>query len=239
MRFALMVAALMSMLATSTWAQQPAGAYLDGGTSTVGVILVHGRYRGLGSAESEVVNPLRIALHERLGVHTLSLDYPQTAGSRNAQDEVTNFPAAHQRIAQAISFLTHERGVTQIYLVGHSLGTRITISYLATNSVPSLRGYIGIGIYGGGCDGDTFDPLASLCNLKTIRRKDPNLPILDVVAMSNPKDVRFADERQKLVSPTYQQVRIRGADHNFRRKQDDMLDVVTAWVKAQSELPRK
>jgi uncharacterized protein len=231
------IGVLMSVLLAPAWAAQPEGAYLDGGKSTVGVILLHGRHGGRGSAESEVVNPLRIALHDRLGVHTLSLEYPQTAGSRSAQDEAANFPAAYQRIDEAIAFLTGEKGVTRIYLMGHSLGTRITIGYLATHPVPALRGYIGVGIYGSGrCVDGAFDPLATLCNLETLLRNNPALPILDVVAMDNPKDVAFADGRSKLVSPTYRQVRIAGADHNFVRKEGEMLDAVTGWLKQQTRL---
>jgi uncharacterized protein len=236
----LVIGVLLSALAASAWAAQPDGAYLDGGKSTVGVILLHGRFGGGGSAESPVVNPLRIALHDRLGIHTLSLNYPETAHSRSARDEADNFPAAYERITAAIAFLTGEKGVTRIYLMGHSLGTRITISYLATHPVPALRGYIGVGIYGGGrCEGGgTPDPLATLCNLKMLLDKNPTLPILDVVAMQNQKDVGFADGRSKLVSATYKQLRIDGADHDFQLKEQEseMVDAVTAWVKQQSGL---
>lgn len=237
MRFLrLFIGALICALPASAWPLPPQGAYLDGGKSAIGVILVHGRYRGRGSAESEVVNPLRIALHDRLDVHTVSLEYPQTEGSRDAEDEAANFPAAFERIAAAAEFLTREQGVTRIYLMGHSLGARITIAYLATHTMPGLRGYIGIGIRGGGCEGDAFDPLATFCNLKTVLRNDLALPILDMVAAADAKEVRFADLRQRLLSPTYRQIRIEGADHNFRRAESVMVDDVTAWVKQQAGL---
>ena len=223
---------------TGAWADQPEGEYLDGGKSTVGVILVHGRFSGRGGPDSPVVGPLRKALHDRLGVHTLSIDYPQTRGSRSASDEEGNFPAAHERVAQAIQFLTQEKGVTQIYLMGHSLGTRITISYMAANKdIPSLRGYIGVGIYGAGqCQDADYDPLATFCNLKTVLARNPAFPVLDVVAMDTSDDVRYAERRSELVSATYQQVRIDGADHDFKHKESDMLDTVTDWLKKQTEL---
>ena len=224
----------ISMLASIAWAEQPEGEYLDGGSSKVGVILVHGRFGGRGDAKSPVVNPLRIAIHKRLGYHTLSITYPQSGRSSSVADEVGNFPAAYQRLNSAIAFLTKEKGVTQIYVMGHSLGTRITTSYLANHSVPDLRGYIGVGIYGGGkCEEGEADPLNSLCNLKAILRNNPNLPVLDVVAMGDEKDVRFANGRTKLVSLTYRQVRIEDADHRFVRKEDEMVNIVVDWLKQQ------
>lgn len=226
----------LCMLTSIAWAAQPEGEYLDGGPSKVGVILVHGRFGGRGDAKSPVVNPLRIAIHELLGFHTLSITYPQSRRSKSATDEAANFPAAHQRLDSAISFLTKEKGVTRIYIMGHSLGTRITISYLANTSVPDLRGYIGVGIYGGGtCEAGDANPLDTLCNLKTILRNNPNLPVIDVVAMGDEKDVHFADGRAVLVSPTYRQVRVEDADHLFRRKEDDMVDAVVDWLKQQQK----
>src|SRR5262245_56246034 len=221
----------IGMLASVVFAEQPAGEYLDGETSRIGVILVHGRFGGHGDAKSPVVNPLRIAIHKRLGFHTLSINFPQTARSRSAADEVVNFPAAHRSIDSAIAFLTKEKGVAQIYLMGHSLGSRITTSYLANHPVPGLRGYIGVGIYGGGaCDKGDTNPLNSLCNLKAILERNPDLPIIDVVAMGNDDDVRFANGRAGLLSPSYKQVRIDGADHSFLRKEGEMLNAVIDWL---------
>jgi pimeloyl-ACP methyl ester carboxylesterase len=233
----LLIAALACLSLGTAKADQPDGAYLDGGKSTVGVILLHGRFSGRGGPDSPVVGPLRKALHDRLGVHTLSLEYPQTNRSRSASDEEGNFPAAHERIDQAIKFLTQEKGVTQIYLMGHSLGTRITISYMAANKdIPNLRGYIGVGIYGAGqCQNADYDPLATFCNLKTVLGRNPAFPVLDVVAMDTSDDVRYAERRTELVSATYQQIRI-DADHDFKHKEGDMLDTVTDWLKKQAGL---
>lgn len=227
----------MSMLVGIAWAEQPDGAYLDGGSSKVGVILVHGRYGGHGDARSPVVNPLRIAIHERLGFHTLSLDYPQSSRSRSAAEEVGNFPAAYQRLDSAIAFLTKEKGVTQIYVMGHSLGSRITTSYLAQNSVAALRGYIGVGVVGGSpkCQEGHTNPLNTWCNLKTILRNNSKLPVIDVVAMADKTDVHFADERTEFISTTYRQIRIDGADHKFHRKEDEMVNAVVDWLKQQQE----
>ena len=225
----------LALLADIVFAEQPEGKYLDGGRSKVGVVLVHGRFGGHGDATSPVVNPLRIAIHKHLGFHTLSINYPQRSRSKSAADEVGDFPAAYTRIDSAISFLTKEKGVTQIYVMGHSLGTRITTSYLANHTVPELRGYVGVGIYGGGpCDQGDANPLNSRCSLKTILEKNPTLPIVDVVAMGDETDVRFANGRTQLVSPMYRQVRVEGADHRFIRKEDEMVNIVIDWLREQT-----
>lgn len=220
------------MAAGNAGAKQPDGAYLDGGNSKVGVILVHGRFAT--GARSPVVNPLRIAIHERLGFHTLSLNYPAPRSTKSTPEGIVNFPAAYQRFNSAVRFLTKEKGVTQIYVMGHSLGTQITISYLAKNAVQGFRGYIGVAVYGGGeCQIGVANPLNSFCNLKTILSKTPGLPVIDVVAMGDQTDVSFASERKELVSPTYRQVLIEGADHSFHIKEDDMVNVVVDWLKLQ------
>ena len=230
------LAVALAAWAAPVRAGPPDGEYLDGGTSKVGVILVHGRFGGRGDARSPVVNPLRIALHKRLGVHTLSIEYPQSGRSRSAADEEANFPAAYERLDAAIRFLAAEKGATRIYVMGHSLGTRITTAYLARNAVPGLAGYIGVGVIGGtvGCQDREDDTLNTKCNLNAILQKVPALPILDVVADAEPNDVRFANRRTDLVSPTYKQVRVAGADHRFLSKEGEMLDIVTAWLKEQA-----
>lgn len=55
----------------------PQGLYLEAPGSTVAVILAHGQ--GLGP-DSQVVSPLRKAIHRELGMHTLSLQMPVLPG---------------------------------------------------------------------------------------------------------------------------------------------------------------
>lgn len=228
----------ITMLTSIAWAAQPDGAYLDGGSSKLGVILLHGRHGGNGHAKSPVVNPLRIAMHEHLGFHTLSLEYPQTYQSRDAAEEVVHFPAAYQRIDAAIAFLTKEKGVTQIYLMGHSLGVLISTSYLAKNPESAVKGFIGVGIVGKSpnCDEGDMKPHYPLCNIKAMLKNNVNFPVIDVVAMGESPDVRFAERRMNFVSSTYRQVRVEGADHSFTRKdrEDEMVNIILAWLKQQT-----
>ncbi len=223
----------MSVLAGAASAKPPDGAYLDGRSSKVGVILVHGRL-ARGNARSPVVDPLRIAIHRQLGFHTLSLNYPEPRVSKSAPEGAVNFAAVYQRFNAAIAFLAKEKGVTQIYIMGHSLGTQLTTAYLAGNAMQGLRGYIGVAIYGGGeCAKELANPFNSYCNLKTMLGKKPDLPVIDVIAMDDETDVGFADERAELVSPSYRQVRIEGADHLFRKQEKELVKAVIEWLKQQ------
>ncbi len=82
------------------------------------------------------------------------------------------------------------------------------------------------------CDKGAVNPLNSLCSLKTKLAKNPAIPIIDVVAMADETDVRFAGGRAQLVSP---QIGIEGADHRFVKKEDEMVDVVIHWLKQQTQ----
>lgn len=62
-------------------AQAPNGAYIDGRPSRPGVIQAHGQ--GL-TPTSQVVDPLRKAIHEALGMHTLPLQMPVIAGRHSS-----------------------------------------------------------------------------------------------------------------------------------------------------------
>jgi len=64
----------VTMFSLPVFADAPTdSAYLDGGTSKIGLILCHGR----GAYPTwKVVDPLRKKINERLGYHTLSLQMP-------------------------------------------------------------------------------------------------------------------------------------------------------------------
>jgi hypothetical protein len=231
--YMILLGCALSMPAIIVWAGPPDGLYLDGGKSSVGVILVHGR--GVGPS-GVVVNPLRIAIHERLGYHTISLSYPMSKSHKSAQEELKYFPDAYERIDAAISFLTKEKGVTRLYIIGHSLGTRITTSYLVNKLTPIIGGYIGIGVMGGmkkNCQKENAIPLSSWCNLKATLANNPVFPIMDVVALGDEEEASLAEERAAFISPTYQQIRIEGADHQFLSKGDEMVNRVVLWLKGQ------
>lgn len=197
-------------------------AYLDGKDSKVAVILCHGRGKG---PKWKVVNPLRRGIHKTLGYHTLSLQMP---ANRNSWREYgQDFPKAYRTIQAGIDFLKKEKKVEKIYLMGHSMGSRMATAFLAEYPNAGIDGFIGVGIRSGG-----EDPMDSEQNLRVI-----SLPVLDVYGNKGDGiDYYQADSRSDMVSRRYKQVVIDGADHQFNswKHEKEMVQVVVEWLRAKS-----
>ena len=199
----------------------PSNAYLDGKGSTIGVVLCHGR----GHYPTWlVVDPLRKGLNEQLGYHTLSIQMP--IGDVNWREYEDFFPDAHKRIAAAVRYLKNTKKVKTVYLMGHSMGSRMATSYLADNPNSGIAGFIGVGIRNGG-DG----PLDSNSNLRMVK-----IPVVDVYGDGGDgKDADHADARSDMVDKHYQQVLIPGADHKFidDEEEKEMVNAVVSWLRKQ------
>jgi len=216
------VALLVFLIATTVHADMPKGEYLEGKNSKVGVILAHGQ--GL-DPDSQVVGPLRRAINKELGFHTLSLQMPVIPGKRSPdkfQEYASTFPDAYQRIQAAIDFLKKEKGVERVYLMGYSMGGRMTSAFLANHPDSGIAGYIGVGLLAGG-----EEPLNTNLNLRAVK-----IPVLDVYA-ENDRDAKFAENRKSLVSERFKQVSIPGAKHDYGGYEDQVIAAVIAWMKEQ------
>ena len=109
----------------------------------------------------KVVNPLRKGVHANLGWHTLSLQMP--AENKNWEKYADDFPQAFKTIEQGIAFLQKEKGITTIYLMGHSMGSRMASAFIAENPDAPIQGLIVAGIRNNG-----GYPLDGMQNLKHI-----------------------------------------------------------------------
>lgn len=204
---------------THVMAQQPQGEYLES-KSKVAVVLAHGR--GI-SPDGNVVGALRRDIHKELGFHTLSLQMPDTgADSLESREVVAVFPEAYQRIQAAIDFLKKEKGVERVYLMGHSMGGRMTSGFLANNPDAGVAGFIGVGLVAGG-----KEPVNTNLNLRKVK-----LPVIDIYG-DNDMDARAASLRKPLVSERFVQVELRGAQHHYRRYEMPVADAVIEWLKKQ------
>jgi len=198
-------------------ADMPKGEYLVGKDSATAVILAHGRGQG---PDSHVVGPLRKGINKELGFHTLSLQMP-VLSSTNYLDYARTFPDAFKAIQAAIDYLTSEKGVKRIYLMGYSMGARMTTAFIVERPTLVIVGYIGVGLLEGG-----GKPLDANQNLSSIR-----LPVIDIFADKTPLDLKSAENRRSMVSDTFKQVRISGADHSFRGYDDQLVQAVIEWLK--------
>lgn len=202
-------------------AQVPAGEYLDGQGSKVGVILAHGQ--GL-DPDSQVVGPLRKAIHQELGYHTFSIQMPTIAGKRSPevfQEYASTFPDAYVAIQTAMDYLKG-KGVERIYLMGYSMGGRMTTAFLANKPDAGVVGYIGVGLWAGG-----QEPLNTNLNLRKVK-----IPVIDVYA-ENDRDAQFAEFRNPFVSDRFVQVPIPGAKHDYRGYEKPVAEAVVGWLKKQ------
>ena len=216
---AFLLAACQSISVKSNGPDIPTNAYLDGKGSTIGVVLCHGRGR---YPTWLVVDSLRKGLNEQLGYHTLSIQMP--IGNVNWREYENFFPDAHKRIADAVRYLKNTKNVKTVFLMGHSMGSRMATSYLADNPNSGIAGFIGVGMRNGG-----DAPLDSDSNLRMI-----NIPVVDVYGDGgNGKDAEHADTRSDMVGKHYQQVLIPGADHKFIDDEEEMVNAVVHWLRQQ------
>ena len=202
------------------FADKPEGSvYLDGGSNKYGLVLAHGKGK---YPTWLVVDPLRKGINEKLGYHTISLQMP--TGYSNWKDYADGFPQAYSTIEKAIAYLKNEKGVSHVYLFGHSMGSRMASAFVAEHPDHGLSGLIVAG-----CRNNGGQPLSCDQNLEGVV-----LPVLDIWGGKNGKDSRAASERSRLTSDTYTQVEISGANHKFEGKEDELVETVADWLKNQN-----
>ena len=203
---------------SNSYAETPKDAeYLDGGASKSALILAHGRGK---HPTWLVVEPLRNGVHEKLGYHTLSLQMPND-DDRHWKEYAEDFPTAYRIIDDAIRFLKQEKNIKKIYLMGHSMGSRMVSAYMAKNNNANINGLIIAGCRNNG--GEPFDCHENVSGLK--------LPILDIWGNGNYKDQTAAQDRSELKSKTYTQVAIDSAEHKFVGYDDEFVSAVVDWLK--------
>ena len=202
-------------------AQMPPGEFIEAKGATAAVILAHGRGQG---PDGQVVGPLRRAIAEGAGIHTLSLHMPVLA-TQDYLAYAATYPEAYNTLQSAMEFLSKEKGVKRIYVMGYSMGARMTTAFLADQPAPEVVGYIGIGVLEGG--GELLD--ANL-NIKKL-----TVPVIDLYADATPLDLSSAENRKALVGDRHKQVRIRGASHNFRGYDGALAEATVAWLKEREQ----
>jgi pimeloyl-ACP methyl ester carboxylesterase len=207
------------VLPLSAGADKPDGSvYLDGGDSASGLVLAHGRGK---HPTWLVVDPVRKGINEQLGYHTISLQMP--TGYSDWKDYVDGFPEAYGTIAEAVAYLNNEKGVSTVYLFGHSMGARMVSAFVSEYPDHKFSGLIVAG-----CRNNGGKPLACDQNLKGI-----TIPVLDIWGGKNGKDSKAASERKGMASATYTQIEIPGANHKFEGYESELVDAVANWIARQ------
>lgn len=184
-----------------------------------GVILIHGI--GAHPAWPQIIEPLRIDLPEH-GWSTLSIQMPILPNEANLQDYLPLMPEAPARIQAAVDFLK-AKGVNNIVIVAHSMGTSMANIYLSNKPDKSVHAYVAIGM--SNPFPKQYDNAKALATMQ--------LPILDLYGSQDLEVVKsFAAARAQSgkANKRYSQVRIEGADHFFTDMQDTLVRRVRGWL---------
>ncbi len=217
--FRLLATSFLLAVSPLAKAQMPTGELIEVKGATAAVVLTHGRAQG---PDGQVVGPLRRAIARDAGLTTLSLQMP-VLSTPDYLAYAATFPDSYKALQAAVSYLTNEKGVKRVYVLGYSMGARMTTAFLATHEAPAVVGYVGVGVLEGG--GEPLDANASIRNLR--------VSVLDLYADSTALDLSSAENRKGLVGKQYRLVRINGANHSFKGYEPELSREVVSWLKDQ------
>jgi pimeloyl-ACP methyl ester carboxylesterase len=171
-------------------------------------IVVH----GLGiHPDWGMVGTLRTELVDR-GFATLSIQMPILAADAQGEDYPPTFPEAAERIAEAVAFLK-AKGYQQIAIVSHSMGSRMSLVYMAAKPDPAVKSWASLGI--------SVGDYAAL-----------KLPVLDLYGDNDlpPVLANAGKRKQSLADKGSKQVMIARADHFFTGREAEMVAAVADFL---------
>lgn len=193
------------------------------------VILLHGR--GMHPDWPQVIQPLRTQLPSR-GWSTLSLQMPVLQTEASDEDYLPIFNEVPARIQAGLDFLS-SKGLNNIILVGHSLGSNMATNYLVKHHDPRIKAFVGIGMMGKLQPPETalLDNIASILQMQ--------IPVLDVYGSNSFPAILASADRRAFAIASYQAdirtrhsriVEIKEANHFFQGHEDELLGVIVNWL---------
>ena len=194
--------------------------------NTVGaVILLHGR--GAHPDWPQVIQPLRIQLPGK-GWATLSLQMPVLSGDAFDRDYIMLFDEVPERIKAALDFLS-QKNITNIVLIGHSLGATMATDYLSRLDDERIKAFVGIGMKAMK-QPDKYHALDNANSLQKIK-----LPVLDIYGSKTIEEILYsADLRSMAIrqagNAKSRQIKIEGTGHFFEGYEDKLLDNILTWI---------
>ena len=160
-----------------------------------------------------MVGTLRTDLADR-GITTLSIQMPILAADAKGEDYPPTFVEAAERIGEAVAFLK-AKGYTQIAIVSHSMGSRMSRVYVAGHPDPAVKAWASLGM--------SQDDYAAL-----------KLPILDLYGDNDlpPVLANATRRKQTLAAGSSQQKVIARADHFYSGHEAEMVAAVADFLNA-------
>jgi len=189
-----------------------------------GAIILHGS--GVHPNWDQVIRPLRSQLPDH-GWSTLSIQLPVLSNEAEYKDYIPLFKEVAPRINAGVKFLK-SKGIQNIVIIGHSLGSGMAGYYMANNPDVSIRALVAVGVSGAMYKENTA--VGYLTSLKKIK-----VPVLDIFG-SNDLEIVLKGEKAKAATArkagnkNYTQVKIIGANHFFDNKDDVLVKRVRGWL---------
>ena len=189
-----------------------------------GAIILHGS--GVHPNWDQIVRPLRSQLPD-YGWSTLSIQLPVLSNEAEYKDYIPLFKEVAPRINAGVKFLK-AKGIKNIVIVAHSLGSGMAGYYMANNPDASIHALVAVGV--SGVMYKENDKVGYLVSLKNIK-----VPVLDIFG-SNDLDTVLRGEKAKALTArkagnkNYTQVKVAGANHFFDNKSDVLLKHVRDWL---------
>ena len=172
------------------------------------VIVVHGM--GI-HPDWGMVGTLRTELADH-GLTTLSIQMPIMAADAKSDAYTPTMPEAAERIAEAVGFLK-AKGYTQLAIVSHSMGSRMSGVYMAGKPDPSVKSWASLGL--------------SYGDYQAMK-----LPVLDLYGANDlPLVLENAAKRKKsLTDKQSAQKVIANTDHFYTGHEAAMVEAVAAFL---------
>lgn len=187
--------------------------------SSKALIVMHGT--GVHPNWDQVIQPIRVEM-TTMGWNTISIQMPILANEAEHDDYAPLFIEVPPRIEATVDFL-QARGIEDIVLVAHSLGSLMTSYYLSSNANAVIKGFVAIGMPGG----SQHEQMNSLKSLPAIA-----IPVLDLYGSMDLPEVLANTEAKRLAasSDNFEQVEVEGANHFFDDYNDELIDAVNDWL---------
>ena len=188
-----------------------------------GAIILHGS--GVHPNWDQIVRPLRSQLPDH-GWSTLSLQLPVLSNEAEYKDYIPLFKEVAPRINAGVKFLK-AKGIQNIVIVAHSLGSSMAAHYMANKPDSSIRAFVAVGVSG---NMHKKDEVGYLTSLKTIK-----VPVLDIFGGSDLPQVleskkSKANVARKAGNKNYRQVEIPGANHFFDNHDEVLIKRIRGWL---------
>ena len=188
-----------------------------------GAIILHGS--GVHPNWDQIVRPLRSQLPDH-GWSTLSLQLPVLSNEAEYKDYIPLFKEVAPRIKAGVAFLK-SKGIKNIVIVAHSLGSSMAAYYMANKPDSSIRAFVAVGVSG---NMHKKDKVGYLTSLKTIK-----VPVLDIFGGNDLAPVleskkAKANAARKAGNKNYTQIEIPGANHFFDNYDEVLIKRVRGWL---------